>query len=199
MKTKNILCYSQLEFDDIMKRNDWINNLPENISVISICSSDYGWHLFDDNWKTHPNVFNLDICDDGPYWFENFENECYDKALDLYNAGKLKESNAYFNNLEITVHVDTNKEYVEMVHVMDYEEAFDLVKWIETEINSSDTFYIHCGAGRSRSQAVVRYIRDIYGNDFDIKLNPNNPNDTYNPHVLLMLKRAHRELFENFK
>ena len=57
--------------------------------------------------------------------------------------------------------------------------------------------YIHCAVGASRSQGVVRYIVDTYGDEFDIKLNPNNPNNTYNPHVVMMLKRAYRKLYND--
>ena len=90
-----------------------------------------------------------------------------------------------------------NKEFVDILHALDYEEAFDLVKWIDFRIKHDETIYIHCAVGASRSQGVVRYIVDTYGDEFDIKLNSNNPNNTYNPHVLMMLKRAYRELFMN--
>lgn len=86
---------------------------------------------------------------------------------------------------------------MDVLHVLDYEEAFDLAKWIDFRIKHDETIYIHCAAGASRSQGVVRYIVDTYGNEYDIRLNPNNPNDTYNPHVAMMLKRAYRELYIN--
>ena len=192
---RNILCYSHYDFDNIMKSNNWINKPGAKVSCVSICSpneydlSDH-WFKFDVNKsKVHGrHVFNLDIEDGHPYWFGEWENDIYDKALDLYNAGKIKESNAYFNYLDTTASEFT------MLHVLDYEEAFKLVKWIDFEIKHSHTFYIHCAAGISRSQAVVRYIRDIYGYKYDIKLNPNNPNNTYNPHIVMMLKRAYRSI-----
>ena len=202
---KNILCYSHYDFDRIMENNNWIDYIPLKYksSVISICSPNEGglsehWFKTDCNTKGHGvyhyGIYNLDIDDASPFWFENHESECYDKALDLYKNGNKKMSNAYFNHIYIS---GENKQWVDMLHVLDYEEACDLVEWIDRRIKKDNTIYIHCAVGASRSQGVVRYIVDTYGNDYDIRLNPNNPNDTYNPHVVIMLKRAYREQFDN--
>ena len=195
---RNILCYSHYDFDNIMRNNNWIDRLPEGVSAISICSpneDDLSEHWFKSDWNTNlnPRVFNLDIDDCAPYWFKNHESECYDKALELFKENKIKQSDTYFNYLDVLF-----DDYI-MYHVLDYEEAFELCKWIDWRIKYEydNTIYIHCAAGISRSQAVVRYIVDTYGYDYDIKLNPNNPNNTYNPHVLLMLKRSYRELYGN--
>lgn len=193
---KNILCYSHYDFDNIMRVNNWKTKLPEGVSAISICSPNEGdlaehWFKYDCHSKTedyNPRIFNLDIDDSSPFWFENHESECYDKALDLYNEVKIKQSNAYFSHLYIS---GPNKEFVDTIHVLDYEEAFDLVEWIDNRLKRDNTIYIHCAVGASRSQGVVRYIVDTYKFDYNIKLNPNNPNNTYNPHVLMMLKRAY--------
>ena len=194
---KNILCYSHYDFDNIMRNNGWINEPPKGVSAISICSpneGDLAEHWFKHDYteaKENPNynrVFNLDIDDTSPFWFDNHESKCYDDALDLYNNGKTKQSNAYFNHLYIS---GPNREFVDVVHVLDYEEAYNLVDWIDWRIKHDETIYIHCAVGASRSQGVVRYIVDTYKYDYDIQLNPNNPNNTYNPHVLMMLKRAY--------
>lgn len=199
---KNILCYSHYDFDKIMKENNWIDKLPEKISAVSICSPnevDLAEHWFKNDYHSNnedfnPRVFNLDIDDISPFWFENHENDCYDKSLELFNEGKTKQSNMYFSHIYIN---GQNKEFVDTLHSLDYEEAFDLCEWINWRIKHDDTIYIHCAIGASRSQGVVRYIVDTYKNEFDIRLNPNNPNNTYNPHVVMMLKRAYRELFMN--
>ena len=200
---KNILCYSHYDFDNIMRNNGWTDTLPKGISAISICSpneGDLAEHWFKNDWNINTGnlqdyrIFNLDIDDASPFWFENHESECYDKSLELFNFNKIKQSNAYFNHLYIS---GENKQYVDLLHVLDYEESFELCEWIHWRIHHDDTIYVHCAVGASRSQGVVRYIVDTYGNEFDIKLNPNNPNNTYNPHVLMMLKRAYRELFIN--
>ena len=194
---KNILCYSHYDFDNIMKKNGWTDTLPKGISAISICSpneGDLAEHWFKNDWNINVGnlqdyrIFNLDIDDASPFWFENHESECYDKALELYLDNKVKQSNAYFNHLYIS---GENKQYVDLLHVLDYEEAFKLVDWINWRLKHDDTIYVHCAVGASRSQGVVRYIVDTYLFDYDIRLNPSNPNNTYNPHVLMMLKRAY--------
>ena len=197
---RNILCYSHEQFNRIMALKDWDYEPGENVSCISICSPnevDLAEHWFKNDWHTrgenyNPQVFNLDIDDISPFWFKNHESECYDDALDLYLNKQVKRSNAYFNHIYIS---GPNKEFVDNLHAFDYEEAFELASWIDWEIKHRKTIYIHCAVGASRSQGVVRYIVDTYGNEYDIKLNPNNPNNTYNPHVLMMLKRAYREIF----
>jgi len=197
---RNILCYSHIAFDKIMENNKWVDQPPRGVSAVSICSpneGDLAEHWFKKEHKDGLKgirVFNLDIDDASPFWFENHESELYDKALDLYKDGKTKESNAYFSHMYIS---GENKQWVDMLHVLDYEEAFDLAKWIDFRIKHDETIYIHCAVGASRSQGVVRYIVDTYGNEYDIRLNPNNPNNTYNPHVVMMLKRAYREIFYN--
>ena len=195
---RNILCYSHHDFDRIMKKNEWFESPSEGVSCISICSpneADLSDHWFKNDWNIsgedhNPRVFNLDIDDLSPFWFENHESKCYDDALELYNDGKVKQSNAYFNHLYIS---GTNREFVDIVHALDYEEAYNLVDWIDWRIKHDETIYVHCAVGASRSQGVVRYIVDTYGGEYDIRLNPDNPNNTYNPHVVMMLKRAYRK------
>ena len=183
-----------------MDANNWTDKLPQGVSAISICSpneGDLAEHWFKNDWNTNdenrnPRVFNLDIDDCSPYWFKNQESECYDDALKLYLDKEIKRSNAYFNQLNVLV------DSYYMCHALNYEEAFNLVDWIDWRIKHDNTIYIHCAVGVSRSQGVVRYIVDTYGDEFDIKLNPNNPNNTYNPHVVMMLKRAYREFYKEF-
>lgn len=200
---RNILCYSHYDFDRIMEKNGWIDSPPKGVSCISICSpneSDLSEHWFKNDWNINTGdikdyrIFNLDIDDISPFWFENHESKCYDDALDLYNEGRIKQSNAYFSHLYIS---GTNKEFVDIVHALDYEEAYNLVDWIDWRIKHDETIYIHCAVGASRSQGVVRYIVDTYGGEYDIRLNPDNPNNTYNPHVVMMLKRAYRKFYND--
>ncbi len=189
---KNILCYSYHDFNQIMRDRNWYEHPGVNCSVISICSPnkyDLSEHWFkDDCHGMIESVFNLDINDEGPFWFNEYASENYDKSLEYFLKGNLKMSNAYFNL--------TTDSYGTFIHVMNYEEAFDLAKWIDKRIHDFDnTIYIHCGAGASRSQGVVRYILDTYGKEFEIKTNPNNLCLTPNMHVVIMLKRAYRNLF----
>jgi hypothetical protein len=164
-KVKNIICLSKNSFDYLMESKGWIDAPGQGVSCISICETeDYNKHWFK-HW--HENIFNLDIDDIGPFWFSRkHEADCYDKSLALYNDNQVKLSNAYFNNVYIS---GSNREYCSLIHVLDYEEAFALVKWIDYRIKHDDTIYIHCAAGVSRSQGVVRYILDTYGDEYDIK------------------------------
>jgi protein tyrosine phosphatase len=75
-----------------------------------------------------------------------------------------------------------------MLHILDYEEAFKLVKWIDERIKQDEIIYIHCAAGVSRSQAIVRYILDTYF-DHQWKTRKENPPICPNIHVVRMLKR----------
>ena len=191
---KNIFCYDYLSFNMIMEDNGWFLKPGENTSAISICAPGEGEcskHWFKDDCHGEPeSVFNIDFDDIvDPFWFENHKEKCYQDALLYYLDGKIKLSNAYFNYFRIG---GKDKEYVDIIHALDYEEAFDLVYWIDKHIHEDDTIYVHCAAGASRSQGVVRYIVDTYKYDFDIKLNTYNPNNTYNPHVVRMLKTAYR-------
>ena len=189
-KVKNIICLSKNSFDSLMESKGWIDAPGQGVSCISICETeDYNKHWFK-HW--HENIFHLDIDDTGPFWFGKHEADCYDKSLALYNDNQVKLSNAYFNHVYIS---GSNREYCSLLHILDYEEAFALVKWIDYRIKHDDTIYIHCAAGVSRSQGVVRYILDTYGDEYDIKTNPDNPCLTPNVHIVLMLKRACRHLY----
>lgn len=70
---------------------------------------------------------------------------------------------------------------------MTEEEGEVIVEFIEKNIDAN--FYIHCDAGQSRSQAVVRFILECYGEGRKWQLNPTNPPDTPNIYVLSTLKR----------
>lgn len=184
MTKKNILCYSKFDFDNLMNNNNWIDNIPMNYAVISICSpNEYymseHWFKKDYSNSDNVNIFNLDIDDGGPIF-----NDEYDKALELYLNDDIYKSNEYFSK-------DFN------IHYLDYQQAFKLAMWIHYWIHKVDTIYIHCAAGLSRSQGVVRYILDTYSDMFDIHINENNPCITPNMHVVRMLKRAYRNLYMN--
>lgn len=73
------------------------------------------------------------------------------------------------------------------------EDSIRLVQFIDS--NAGKDIYIHCMAGKSRSQAVVRYILDNYSNFYgEADLNPDNPCLYPNVHVKCKLNRALRKL-----
>ena len=62
------------------------------------------------------------------------------------------------------------------------------------EENKGKNFYIHCMAGRSRSQGVCRYILDMYGEEYgytEESCRKENPCTTPNMYVVSMLKREY--------
>lgn len=71
------------------------------------------------------------------------------------------------------------------------EDALRLAEFIEKNIDND--FYVHCEAGYSRSQGVVRYILDVYGEE-NFETRRCNPCNTPNLFVTAMLKRAYRKI-----
>lgn len=185
-KPERILyCYSQEEFDALMENLGWKEPI-EKFSTVSICSP---WNEGFEHWfkSPTPNNYNID-CDDivRPFWWTK---DFYDHALELYLDGKVKESNSFFNYYE----TDNAGKSVDL-RLLNYEQAFLLASWINVQIlNGHDNFYVHCAAGMSRSQAIVRYILDTYI-DIHWKTRKSNPCLYYNNHMLLMMKRAARQL-----
>ena len=70
------------------------------------------------------------------------------------------------------------------------EQAREIVDFVEKNINKD--FWIHCRAGLSRSQGVVRFILDCYP-EYQWKTRPDNPCLTPNYDVTIKLKHAWRE------
>lgn len=71
------------------------------------------------------------------------------------------------------------------------EQAKQCVEFIEQ--NRGKNFYIHCRAGKSRSQGICRYILDMYGKEYGYdetkSCRKDNPCLTPNIRVVSMLKR----------
>lgn len=70
---------------------------------------------------------------------------------------------------------------------IDNNTAESIVDFIDNHIGCN--FYIHCYAGRSRSQAVARYIMDMYPN-IEWETRKSNPCTSPNIDVLCKLKRV---------
>ena len=196
MKTKQVLCYGLLDFINEIKTLVPLEGehiLPSNCAVISICPKDYinsgEFHYFDD--VKNKNVLNMDFDDGGPeeYW----------KGEDRYDTlmKQWQESGDYVKFMPAFDFI-SNYDKKTPVHFLDYGQAYDMVRFIDRVMNDDniETIYLHCTAGVSRSQGVVRYILDTYdGNGFYIELNENNPCLTPNAHVVMMLKRMSRMYF----
>lgn len=77
---------------------------------------------------------------------------------------------------------------------LDIAQAKQLVQFIDS--HAGDDIYVHCMAGKSRSQGVVRYILDTYWDIYNAEsLNPDNPCLYPNMDVVVKLKRAYNEMY----
>lgn len=66
------------------------------------------------------------------------------------------------------------------------EQASEIVHFLEWAISKKLGIIVHCRAGRSRSQAIVRYVKSRWPGKW--KTNPLNPDDTPNYYVLGKLR-----------
>ncbi len=153
-------------------------DLPHNVAIISIGAH---WNEQEDHWfkTTNDRVLNIDFDDVSPdlWWHDDM----YDKAMNDSNQNK------YFDYS----YVNSCGKITEL-HALNYNQAYTIVKFIEDHRDCD--FYIHCSAGISRSQGVVRYVLDTYG---DYETNPDNPCICPNMHVTRMLKRVYREKYNS--
>jgi len=190
---RKLFCYSLEGFADAMKQKDLKRSGSEdfvdayNMAVISICCTDtvptpedhleegeipYGTeeHYFK---KSTPHILNIEFDDLDPQtWHE--------EELDLDNA----------QPVDFMWVREDNEHYKTILYSLDYKKAREIVDFIDANLGRD--FYIHCSAGVSRSQGVVRYILDEYY-DYAWQIRKENPPFYPNFHVVRMLKRAKRE------
>lgn len=151
------------------------NNIPDNFVVISMVSENDQDSRFPLNQS--PTVLNVAVDDCDPATFNPNGEEIYDFT---YYSGILGKS---IN-----------------IHCLSEQQANTIVKQIEKWNNDDkiDTILVHCSAGASRSQGVVKYVVDTYSTkDFKIMTRKSNPCLTPNIHISTMLKKSYRELYMN--
>lgn len=166
-------CVGFNEFEEIAKRNGWHLGVPSNIAIISInngkdAGADNEYHICEDD----VNVLNLNFDDVDPMALGlNDDTETY--------TYENKYAPGTFTTIEFFTN-DMAKKAVKFIEDMIEDNKFDGVD-----------FYIHCSAGISRSQAFVKYIKNVY--DFiDWETNPNNPCLHPNGFVFQKLMQAYR-------
>lgn len=177
---KKFYCYSKYLFDMFMVKAGFAtpDDLPHNVAIISIGAP---WNENEDHWFkiTNDRVLNIDFDDVSPeLWWDK---DMYDEAMEDDDQSKYFDY-SYFDKCECKINL----------HALDYDQARTIVKFIEEHRNCD--FYIHCSAGVSRSQGIVRYVMDTYG---DYETNPDNPCICPNIHVTRMLKRIYREKYNS--
>ena len=157
-------CTSFIQFKQIAYKNEWDEIVPDDIAIISICNN----QEFEGEYhicRNAENVLNLDFDDVDPVALglpETIENYTYKS----------------FDDREIHLQFFTNAM------------AEKAVEFIEK--NKDKNFYIHCSAGISRSQAFVKFIKNVYC-DKDWETNPNNPCEFPNGFVYSKLMQTLRE------
>jgi predicted protein tyrosine phosphatase len=139
-----------------------------------------------DNWdKNVPDniaiisIVNTVIDEDEIYHICNGENVL---NLDFDDADPL--ANGLSDDIETFVLEDGS-----VIHFFTSSMAKQVVNFIEK--HKDKDFYIHCAAGISRSQAFVKYIKNVYY-DNDFYTNPNNPCVHPNGYVFQKLMQAYR-------
>jgi Predicted protein tyrosine phosphatase len=147
---QKLYCYSANEFKQTMDGNKWTNRtLPSSVACIEICATpdvrDYYGQLFSITDKP---------------WF-----------LNRKSLGPVPENVLKLNFDDITESVRPIGED-KFAYGMNVDQAKQIVEFIDKNIDKD--FYIHCHAGKSRSQAIVRYILDFYP-DHDWETRPENP------------------------
>lgn len=157
-----LICYSYERFVKRLLDEGWSDgNLPDDWVFISI-----GNHIPDMN-ESHPlkncdSVLNLDFDDISGYrvW----------EAITDYDW------------------TDVEKEINKDIYGMSVEQAGVLFEFLDRNIGKN--VMVHCSAGLSRSQGVVRFLLDMYPDVYSEKdTNPNNPCRIPNLYVTSLLKR----------
>lgn len=161
---QKLYCFSRKNFNIYMDEQNWTDEtLPDNVAVISICCTEAV--------RT------------------NFVHSRYDGADDTHRfSHRNNVLNLDFDDIDEEVrHCDGGYDALNITK----EQADEAVKFIEAHKNYD--FYIHCNAGKSRSQAFIKYIREQYY-DIDWETNPANLCLYPNIYVSNMLKRSASEL-----
>ena len=123
--------------------------------------------------------------------------ECQLKYLEEIELHWFKKNCHNVLNLEFDDIDDETLEWKGIVfHGLSQSQAKQIVEFVEN--NKGKDFFLHCRAGLSRSQAICRYILDMYGKEYGYdekqSCRKENPCKTPNVHVLTLLKREFYKL-----
>lgn len=162
--TQKLYCFSRKDFNAYMDRVGWNDDtLPGNVAIISICC-------------TEPVR-------------TNFVHARYDGKDDTHRySSRNNVLNLDFDDIDDEVRHCAGGYTARNITK---EQAAEAVQFIDA--HKGCDFFVHCNAGKSRSQAFIKYIREQYP-DIDWAVNPNNPCLYPNVYVSNMLKRSAREV-----
>lgn len=166
-----LLCYGCAEFNELARRKGWGRDgagLDEDLCVVSILSAQDQNLYGDRRWFTYntSRICILSFCDNGL----SDESE-----IDGFDFTKPDAGHIYIDG---------------RYNPMSSGQAAYLARFLDRNIKEGRGVLVHCSAGASRSQGVVRYILDTYP-DIEWMTRDDNPCLTPNMHVVRMLKRAY--------
>lgn len=152
-------------FKKILETNNWNDsNLPDNTAFISICCTDRGTFSPDDfAYETHLLSDNHD----------NVINLDFDDINGYTLADQFPGDKRVKDN---------------PARGINDEQGLQLVQFIEK--NKGKDIYVHCSAGISRSQGVVKFILEYYHDYYtEAETNPDNLCKMPNQHVFDVLRK----------
>ena len=161
---QKLYCFSRKDFNTYMDICGWDDNtLPDSAAVISICC-------------TEPVI-------------KNYRSEHYQGKHDIHRfSSRNNVLNLDFDDIDEEVRECSGGFTATNITK---EQADKAVAFIEAHKDSD--FFIHCNAGKSRSQAFVKYIKEQYPY-IEWDTNPKNTCLYPNVYVSNMLKRSAREI-----
>ena len=110
-----------------------------------------------------------------------------------YEPHPLQESDTIFNATFDDINNETECYNDVTFTGLSQPQAHNLALFIDRQVKEGRNIYVHCRAGKSRSQGVVDYIRTVYPN-INWELRKENPCITPNVQVKSALIRCAREL-----
>ena len=156
-----VYCYSKTEFEKIANANGWSDDNPPT------------------DWAV------ISIC---------CKPEVVVNVLDSRDAHFFAKNHENVLNVEFD-DITQDEQYISdpgmgfTAYGLDLKTARNIVNFIDSHVGMN--FMVHCRAGKSRSQAVTRFITDFY--EGYKETNPDNPCMFPNVHTLHKLKQARYE------
>lgn len=149
----------------------------------------YSHQEFDDLCET--NGWNDECCPEGIAFISIIgTQECQDYYIEEKEFHWFKQPHPNVLNLEFD---DISEDVITWeghnFYGLSMEDGKRIVDFIMG--NLGKPFYIHCRAGRSRSQGIVRFILDTFP-EYGYTVRSDNPPETPNIDVLCKLKRIYR-------
>lgn len=114
-------------------------------------------------------------------WLNKFPERT--AVISICNVGE-SHNHIFDDTYENVLNVEFDDVSEKDPNFIDKETAKKIVEFINENISCD--IYIHCDAGKSRSQAVARYIMDVYSHDWETRAE--NPCITPNIDIVCALK-----------